>query len=254
MPTTKHFTFAGHNQLSLAARLDLPDTIPRCYAIFSHCFTCSKDILVAYRISKQLAQLGIATLRFDFSGLGESEGKFSDTNFSTNQLDLLAAADFLAREYESPQLLIGHSLGGTAALACAEQIDSVKAVVTIASPSQPVHVLHHFGNALNELSAGSNSSIVVAGKTYAFKPQFLEDIKQHDMKTKLAQLSKDALIFSVKNDALVDEGDAEEMQQWIAGESVVISLENTDHLISDKASINFIADHISDWFKIYLYS
>lgn len=253
MPSTKHFTFAGHNRLQLAARLDVPDTIPRCYAIFSHCFTCSKDILVAYRISKQLAQLGIATLRFDFAGLGDSHGVFSDTNFSTNQLDLLAAADYLAHEYEAPQLLIGHSLGGTASLACAEQLESVKAVVTIASPSQPAHVLHHFGSALDELSAGRNSSIVVAGKTYAFKPQFIEDLKQHDMKTKLAQLSKAALIFSVENDALVKESDAEEIQQWIAGESVVITLENTDHLLSDKASIGYVADHISDWFKIYLH-
>ncbi len=205
MPTTKHFTFAGHNQLRLAARLELPDTIPRCYAIFSHCFTCSKDILVAYRMSKQLAQLGIATLRFDFAGLGESHGEFSDTNFSTNQQDLLAAADYLAREYEAPKLLIGHSLGGTTSLACAEQIDSVKAVVTIASPSQPEHVLHHFGSALDELSAGRNSSIVVAGKSYAFKPQFIEDLRQHNMKTVLAQLSKAVLIFSVENDALVGE-------------------------------------------------
>ena len=253
MPNTKHFTFAGHNQLQLAARLDLPDTIPRCYAIFSHCFTCSKDILVAYRISKQLAQLGIATLRFDFAGLGESEGEFADTNFSTNQLDLLAASDYLTREYEAPQLLIGHSLGGTAALACAEQIDSVKAVVTVASPGQPEHVLHHFGSALDELSAGRNASITVAGKTYAFKPQFIEDLKQHDMKSKLAQLSKAALIFSVEKDELVEESDAEEIQQWIAGESVIIKLENTDHLISDKASISYVADHISDWFEIYMH-
>jgi putative redox protein len=253
MPGTKRLTFTGHNQLQLAARLELPRGKPRCYAIFSHCFTCSKDILTVYRISKQLAQHGIATLRFDFAGLGESEGEFIDTSFSSSQLDLLAAADYLAREYQAPQLLIGHSLGGTTALACAGQIESVKAVVTIASPSQPAHVLHHFGSALAELSAGRNASIVVAGKSYAFKPQFIEDLKQHDMKQTLARLSKAALIFSVANDALVEASNAEEIQQWLAGESIIINLENTDHLISDKASTSDIAERISDWYKLYIY-
>ena len=165
---------------------------------------------------------------------------------------MLAAANYLAREYEAPQLLIGHSLGGTTALACAERITAVKAVVTIASPSQPEHILHHFGSALEALSAGNTSSIAVAGKTYVIKPQFIEDLKQHDMQATLAQLRKSVLIFNVANDELVSASNAGEIQKWVAGESIVLTLENTDHLLSDKGTIADVSERISEWFDTYI--
>lgn len=245
MPTTLRLNFPGHNNIALAARLELPTSTPKYYAIFCHCFTCTKDILVAYRISKQLAQFGIATLRFDFAGLGESEGEFAETNFSTGVEDLLAAAEYLKQAYQAPQLLIGHSLGGTTALACAQQIASVQAVVTIASPSQPAHVLHHFGDALTELTAGKASSIMVAGHRYAVNPQLLDDIQQYDMQARLAELDKPVLIFRVTDDAIIEPENAEQIQAWTHAVSELVELANSDHLLSDKATVKSVAEKIS---------
>ncbi len=245
MSITKRISFTGHNQLQLAGRLELPDATPRYFAIFCHCFTCTKDIPVAYRISKQLAQLGIATLRFDFAGLGDSAGEFADTSFGTSIADLLAAAAYLEQEYTAPQLLIGHSLGGTAALACAPQLTGVNAVITIASPSRPEHVLHHFGKALAELRAGNTSSILVAGRRYEIRPQFLDDIQQHDMRSLLAKLNKPVLIFSVLDDSVVEHSDAEQIQQWTNAETTLVKLTGTDHIISDKPTAAVIAEQIA---------
>ena len=249
MPSSKPVSFHGHDNLLLEGRLELPDDAPLCYATFSHCFTCTKDMLAAYRISKALAQNGIATLRFDFAGLGHSQGKFADTNFSTTKLDLLAAADFLAREYESPRLLIGHSMGGTTALACADKIKSVKGVVTIASPSQPEHVLHHFGHALTMLEQGFSVSIEVAGKLYDINPQFLKDIRQHDLKPVLEKLGVPVLIFNIEHDALVDEDNATEINDWCAGESEIITLKNADHILSSQHAISTVSDNIIRFYQ-----
>ena len=244
MPSSKRISFPGHDNLLLEGRLELPDDTPLCYATFSHCFTCTKDMLAAYRISKALAQNGIAVLRFDFAGLGHSQGNFADTNFSTTKLDLLAAADFLAREYQSPQLLIGHSMGGTTALACANQIKSVKGVVTIASPSQPEHVLHHFGHTLTMLEQGFSASIEVAGKLYDINPQFLEDIRQHDLKPEMEKMHTPVLIFNIEHDTLVDEDNASEINTWTAGASEIITLKNVDHILSSPHAITTVTRNI----------
>ncbi len=249
MPSSKRINFPGHNNLLLEGRLELPDGAPLCFATFSHCFTCTKDMLAAYRISKALAQNGIATLRFDFAGLGHSQGVFADSNFSTTKIDLLAAADFLAREYESPQLLIGHSMGGTTALACADKIKSVKGVVTIASPSQPEHVLHHFGHALTMLEQGFSVSIEVAGKPYDINPQFLEDIRKHDLKPVLEKMHIPVLIFNIEHDALVDEDNATEIGQWTAGKSDIITLKNADHILSSQHAISTVTDEIMRFYQ-----
>lgn len=247
--STLRLQFSNPQGNNLDARLELPDGDPLAYAVFSHCCTCTKDTLATYRVSRQLAQHGIAVLRFDFTGLGGSEGDFAKTNFSSNVTDALAAIRFLENNYKAPSLLIGHSLGGTAMLEAATKARSVKAVATIASPSQPMHVLHHFGTALTMLEQGIASSIEVAGEHYEIEPQFIEDMKKHDMQQSLASLQKPVLIFKIINDALVDAYNADEIDAWTAGESRIITLEKADHILSDKTDAAYVAEEIAEWFK-----
>jgi len=247
MPSIKA-SFLSSNGDTLAARLETPEQATKAYAICCHCFTCTKDTLTTYRLSKALAEKGIATLRFDFTGLGDSEGEFSQTGFSSNVADVLAAIDYLRVNYQAPSLLLGHSLGGTAILEAAIQTEEVKAVATIASPSQPDHVLHHFGHALTLLEQGIASSIEVAGQSYDIEPDFIDNLRSYDMQQRLTELNKPALIFNVVNDALVNEKNAEQLQTWIKGESEVINLENSDHLLSKKQDTDFVAKEIEKWF------
>jgi putative redox protein len=240
-------SFTGSRGNKLDARLELPAETPIAFIIFSHCFTCTKDILTAYRSSRLLAQQGYAVLRFDFSGLGDSEGDFAECNFSTTVEDLHAAIDFLSENYETPEILIGHSLGGTSSLAAAIESEKIKKVITIASPSQPAHVLHHFQQALTLLEQGIASSFKVAGKFYNINPQFVIDVRKWDMQQELNKLNKLVLIFNVKNDSLVSEEDASEIKQWISGEPDLIHLENTDHLLSDKKAHAYAISRIVQW-------
>ncbi|MDH5711866.1 MAG: alpha/beta hydrolase [Gammaproteobacteria bacterium] len=252
MPSLK-VSFPGGSGHRLDARLDVPEGIPVAYAICCHCFTCSKDTITSYRISKALASHGIATLRFDFTGLGSSEGDFARTGFSNNVADVVAAVNYLTEHHQAPSLLIGHSLGGTAILEATLQLDEasaekIKAVVTIASPSQPDHVLHHFGHALVMLEQGIASSIEVAGAYYDIEPAFVDDLRSYNMQERLANLNKPTLIFSVVGDALVNETNAEELKQWIKGDSQVITLENSDHLLSKKQDTDLVSNNIVEWY------
>ncbi|VAW53546.1 hypothetical protein MNBD_GAMMA05-420 [hydrothermal vent metagenome] len=242
-------SFIGSNGNRLDARLEMPDETPKAFIIFSHCFTCTKDILTAYRSSRLLAQQGYAVLRFDFSGLGESEGDFAECNFSTTVADIHAAIQFLSENYETPEILIGHSLGGTSSLAAAIDALEIKRVITIASPSQPAHVLHHFGQALTLLEQNIPSSFEVAGKLYDINPQFIDDVKKWDMQARLAGLKNSVLIFNVRNDALVSEDDASEIERWLGGETELIHLENTDHLLSDKTTHAYVMSQVVQWLK-----
>ena len=188
-------------------------------------------------------------LRFDFTGLGNSEGDFAQSNFTTDVADIYAAAEFLRDNYSAPSLLIGHSLGGTAMLEASMQIEHVKAVVTIASPSQPDHVLHHFGHALTMLEQDIASSIEVAGRHYDIEPQFLEDLHQYDMQQRLGELHKPVLIFKIMNDALVDSENADEISAWTGGPARIVTLDKADHLLSNKEDAEFVAAEIAKWFK-----
>ncbi len=239
--------FIGSHHCQLAGRLELPAASPKAFIVFSHCFTCSKDIIIAYRSSRMLAQQGYAVLRYDFAGLGDSEGDFANCNFSTTVEDCLAAMDFLARNYQPPEILIGHSLGGTTSLAAAVDADCIKKVVTIAAPSQPAHVLHHFDHALTLLEQGIAASFEVAGKFYDIKPQFVSDVRQWDMQSVLTRLNRPALLFSIANDALVSEQDADELKQWIHADSTIIKLLHTDHLLSDKPANAKLVKQIVTW-------
>lgn len=247
MPSIK-VSFPGGSGHMLDGRLEMPDASTRAYSICCHCFTCSKDTLTTYRISKALAKKGIATLRFDFTGLGNSEGQFSQTGFSSNVADVMAAIDYLRQHHQAPSLLMGHSLGGTAVLEAAIQTTEVKAVSTIASPSQPDHVLHHFGHALTLLEQGFASSIEVAGENYNIEPEFIDDLRRYDMEKRLTELNKPTLIFNIINDALVSENNATELNEWINGDSKIITLYDSDHLLSKKQDTEFVADEISQWF------
>ena len=172
----ERITFEGHNGEDLAARLDLPEGPHLGTAIFAHCFTCSKDLPATRRIAGKLADMGIAVLRFDFTGLGQSKGDFSDTNFTTNVQDLLKAKDYLVGRKMTPNVLIGHSLGGAAVLAVAHQIPSVKAVVSLCAPFDPAHVTHNFAGAIEEINTIGSAKVSLGGRPFRIGKQFVEDV------------------------------------------------------------------------------
>lgn len=237
---------------TLDARLDLPaDTGSiKAFVIFCHCFTCSKETITTFRLSRILAEKGYGVLRFDFSGLGNSEGDFSTTTFSSTQDDLNSAIKFLTENYQAPSFLMGHSLGGTTALSVAQNHKDVKGVVTVASPSKPEHVLHHFGHALTLLEQNIPASFEVAGQYYEIEPGFIEDVRNIDMQDVLSKLEKPVLIFNIENDALVDENNADEIQRWVKAETALVTIKNSDHLLSDKQSVSDVADIIINWLEI----
>ncbi|MCK4939211.1 MAG: alpha/beta fold hydrolase, partial [Rhodospirillaceae bacterium] len=173
-PSSNKITFTGAHGTALAARLDLPQGQPRAYALFAHCFTCSKDIFAASRIASALTGHGIAVLRFDFTGLGASEGEFANTNFSSNVEDLVAAAGFMRSDFQAPKIIIGHSLGGAAVLAAAKHIAEVEAVVTINAPADPAHVVKNFHCSLDEIEKNGEAEVSLAGRTFKIRKQFLD--------------------------------------------------------------------------------
>jgi putative redox protein len=245
--------FKNSRGFALDARLDGPADIDikkvSTFIIFCHCFTCTKETITTFRLSRLLAEQGYGVLRFDFTGLGESEGDFASSNFSTTQDDLHSAINFLGKNYQMPSYLMGHSLGGTTALSIAQNYAEVKAVVTVASPSDPEHVLHHFGHALTLLEQNIMASFEVAGQYFDIEPEFIEDVRNTDMQSRLSKLEKPVLIFNIENDVLVDEKNAKEIQQWVKGETQLITLKNTDHLLSDRQSSADTALKIIEWLK-----
>lgn len=240
----------GH---TLDARLDVPADFDNknttTFIIFCHCFTCSKETITTYRLSRLLAEQGYGVLRFDFTGLGNSEGVFSATTFSSTQDDLQCAINFLKDNYHAPAFLMGHSLGGTTALSVAQGYSNIKGVVTVASPSTPEHVLHHFGHTLTLLEQNITASFEVAGQYFDIEPAFVENVRNFDMQLRLSELDKPVLIFNIESDALVNEQNSKEIQQWVKGETELITLKNTDHLLSDRQSSTDVAKKIIDWLK-----
>jgi len=248
-------TFKNTSGFNLDARLDLPADVGntpepvRAFIIFCHCFTCTKETITTYRLSKLLAEQGYGILRFDFSGLGDSEGDFSDTTFSSTQDDLNSAINFLKKNYQAPQFLMGHSLGGTTAISVAQDHDEIKAVVTVASPSEPQHVLHHFGDAVPLLERNKEASFSVASRRYKIKPAFLHDVRAYDAKATLSTLEKPVLIINVENDALVKKSNAQNFQQWVKGATTLVTLKNTDHLLTNRKATEEAAEVILNWIK-----
>src|SRR5882724_9212452 len=202
MPTER-FQFTGEGGHQLAAALDLPDGEPSVYALFAHCFTCGKDVLAAKRIATALAAKGIAVLRFDFTGIGSSEGDLANATFSSNVADLVRAANHLRETRKAPAILIGHSLGGAAILAAAGQIPEAKAVVTIAAPSDPAHVTHLFKDRIEDIRTQGEVEVSLAGRPFRIKREFLDDIAEHSLMAKVTQLHKALLVMQSPTDDTV---------------------------------------------------
>jgi len=252
MPTRQRITFTNHSGEQLAAALELPDRSPRAYALFAHCFTCGKDIAAATRISRTLAANGIAVLRFDFTGLGSSEGDFANTNFSSNISDLVAAAEYLRREHAAPELLIGHSLGGTAVLAAAQQIPESKAVVTIGAPVSPDHVVKQFAETVSEIEARGDALVSLAGREFRVARQFLEDLRSHPLTDRVAGLKKALLVFHAPFDATVAVEQATQIFTAAKHPKSFISLDSADHLLSKLEDAQYVANAITSWVERYL--
>lgn len=247
--------FKNSRGLLLAARLELPPE-PTCFTIFSPCFTCTKETLATFRISQLLAKKNIAVLRIDFTGLGESEGDFAESNFSTQVDDIVCANRFLSEHYQGASVLIGHSMGGTASFAAAREhaneLETVKAVISIASPSAPVHVTHHFGEALDKINAGESAEFFVAGKPYSVTPQFLQHLDTHGLPASLHDLNKASLIFHADNDALVDIEQAYQLFEALPQPKSFVSLDTADHVLSNRRDNEYVANVIDSWLQRYI--
>ena len=249
---TERITFAGSGGEALAARLDTPLGTPIAYALFAHCFTCTKDIFAASRIAAALTEHGIAVLRFDFTGLGSSEGEFANTNFSSNIDDLVAAADFLRAGYAAPKLLIGHSLGGAAVLAAASRVPEAEAVVTIGAPAEPAHVAHHMADSRAEIEARGEAEGLLVGRPFRIKKQFLEDIEARKLEGDIAGLGKALLVFHAPRDTVVGIDNAARIFQAAKHPKSFVSLDDADHLLSKHEDAIYVAQVTAAWAERYL--
>lgn len=252
MPAQK-VTFQSPTGFELSGRLELPvNQHPHTYAIFAHCFTCSKNLSAVRNISRALNQSGIALLRFDFTGLGDSDGEFADTNFSSNVGDLIAAVHFLTENYEAPGLLLGHSLGGAAVLQVANQCPSVKAVATIGAPFDPAHVGHLLMPAKEELAAKGVAEVSIGGRPFRVKQQFLDDIQAFSGASQIDQLNRALLVCHSPQDRTVPIENAAKIYQAARHPKSFISLDGADHLLSNKEDAHYTGDVIACWVKRYL--
>ena len=251
MPTERIF-FSGHDGSKLAARLDLPDGPVLATALFAHCFTCSKDIPAARRISARLAAMGIAVLRFDFTGLGHSGGEFANTTFTSNVEDLIAAAMYLAGRDMAPSLLIGHSLGGAAVLRARAGIPSVKAVVTLGAPADPGHVAHHFEDALPEIEQEGSAEVTLGGRPFRIGKEFVDDISETALAPAIADLKAALLILHAPRDETVSIDNASTIFLAAKHPKSFVTLDDADHLITRAVDAEYAADVIAAWVSRYV--
>ena len=243
--------FPGADGHALSARLDAPQGAIKAYALFAHCFTCTKDVFAASRIAQCLAREGIAVLRFDFTGLGASEGEFANTNFSSNVQDLVAAADFMRQTMQAPRLIIGHSLGGAAVLAAAGDIPELTAVVTIGAPSDPSHVTKLFDAHLDAIHADGEARVQLAGREFTIKRQFLIDAAQQNLDDKTAHLKRALMVMHAPQDCTVDISNALHIFQAAKHPKSFVSLDDADHLLTRKEDAEWAAQIIAAWSARY---
>lgn len=250
---TEKLTFLNTAGQRLAARLDVPaQGAPNTYALFAHCFTCSKNLAAITNISRALTSAGIGVLRFDFTGLGESEGDFADTNFSSNVGDLVEAAQFLAREYAAPQLLIGHSLGGAAVLHAATRLPQVAAVVTIGAPCDPAHVRRLLVDAEATIAAEGRAAVTLAGRTFTITQQFLDDLATARMRATIQSLRKALLICHAPFDEVVGVENAAHIFQEARHPKSFLALDQADHLLTNQRDSHYVGTMIAAWASRYL--
>lgn len=249
---TERFQFTGGDGHELAATLDRPDGDPVAFALFAHCFTCGMNVLAARRIAAALAEKGIALLRFDFTGLGASEGEFANSTFSSNVDDLVRAADHLRNTYQAPALLIGHSLGGAAMLAAADRIPEAKAVVTIGAPADPAHVTGLFRERIADIRKHGEIEVQLAGRPFRIKREFLDDIAEHNLAQKIAHLRKALLVMHAPTDNTVGIDNATRIFVAAKHPKSFVSLADADHLLSDTRDAAYVAHVIAAWMERYV--
>ena len=249
---TERLEFANEKGEKLAALVDLPLGKPVAFALFAHCFTCGKDNVSAKRISERLAMCGIGVLRFDFTGLGMSEGDFADTHFSSNVDDLVAAGDHLRKTYGAPAILIGHSLGGAAVLAAAHRIPDARAVVTIAAPSDPAHVVGLFKDHVDKIREQGQVEVQLAGRPFRIKREFLDDVAEQRIEDCLANLRKALLVFHSPTDDIVGIENASRIFTTAKHPKSFVSLAGADQLLSKKDDAVYVANVIAAWAERYL--
>lgn len=246
-------SFANRRGWQLAGIIDRPPgaTSTAAYALFSHCFTCGKDSLAAARVSASLAESGIAVLRFDFTGLGQSQGDFAASNLSTNIDDVVAAADFLRREFQAPSLLIGHSLGGIASIFAAQKIAEAQAVVSINSPSDPTHLLLHFGDRLQEIERLGEAVVPIYPKlrerNFRIQRQFVDDLRRHDLPRALREMQRAYLVLHSANDDLTSLQEAEKLYQMANHPKQLHILQGADHILTQRQDGIAAAEAIHRW-------
>ncbi len=251
MPSEK-ITFPGHSGEMLAARLDMPSGPHLATALFAHCFTCSKDIPAARRIAGRLAAMGIAVLRFDFTGLGHSQGEFANTGFTSNVADLVAAATYLRAQNMAPSLLIGHSLGGAAVLKASSEIGGIKAVATIGAPFDPAHVIHNFGAKIDEIKANGAAIVSLAGREFTIRQEFLDDVDASQLTPAIAKLHAALLVMHAPIDTTVGIENASSIFLAAKHPKSFVALDKADHLITKAEDAEYVASVIAAWAARYL--
>jgi len=246
-------SFKNREGHKLTARIELPaNRKPGAFALFAHCFTCNKNLSAVRNISRALTAAGFGVLRFDFTGLGESEGDFADTNFSSNIQDIKAAADFLNKEFMAPALLIGHSLGGAAVLYAAAAIESVSAVATIGAPADPKHVKHLISSSIEDINQKGYAEVSIGGRPFTIKQQFLDDLEAVNMADVLSNLKKALLVAHSPQDNIVGIDNAAGIFKNARHPKSFVSLDGADHLLSKSADSDYIGSVISNWARRYI--
>jgi uncharacterized OsmC-like protein/alpha/beta superfamily hydrolase len=245
-------TFPGALGDRLAARLDLPPGPAKAFALFAHCFTCSKDIFAASRIAAGLNDAGYGVLRFDFTGLGASEGEFANTSFTSNVGDLVAAADWLRANHQAPTMLVGHSLGGAAVLVAAGKVPEVKAVATIGAPFDPAHVTHHFREALARIEEAGEAEVRLIGRPFRIRKQFLDDLQAYADSKAIRQLKAALMVMHAPRDEIVGIENARLIYDAAKHPKSFVSLDSADHLLTDRADAAYVANVLAAWAERYV--
>lgn len=252
MPHSKKVVFKNKQGQELVGFIDFFSKSNPAFALFAHCFTCSKDLKAIRTIAQALSESGLNVLRFDFTGLGMSEGSFEHTNFSSNVQDLISATDFLRQHFSAPSLLLGHSLGGAAILAAAPDIPEAKAVATIGAPSTPDHILKHFQNKESAILSQGYAQVSLGGKSFVLQKQFLEDLRDFELKSKIKSLNKALLIFHSPVDEVVPIAEAGKIYMQAKHPKSFISLDNADHLLTESQDAQYVAQTLQAWASRYL--
>ena len=252
MKTVK-LNFTNKSGEKLAARLELPvDQKPFTYALFAHCFTCNKNLTAIRNISRGLTLQGIGVLRFDFTGLGESEGDFADTNFSSNVQDLLTAAEFMAENYGPIEIMVGHSLGGAATLMAASQVSSAKAIATIGAPAEPEHVAHLFDEKVEEIHSQGFATVSIGGRPFTVKEQFLTDLEETSLYDTIPLLKKALLVMHAPFDRVVGIQNAGKIYESAVHPKSFVSLDTADHMLMKKEDSLYAGEIIAAWVRRYI--